>query len=122
MDPHNLTGVQCVCVVQSDSRFRLVTMTGNDLLDLSREEHDESQDNLYHTDGRDTLRKTFCSGDSSSEEEDLGKYSDGRLEHRSLLKHSGHLNIPQADSGMRPSFLPSGQEGKHSTFNWEGTC
>ena len=94
-------------------------MTGNDLLDLSREEHDESQDNLYHTDGRDTLRKTFCSGDSSS---DLGKYSEGGYEHHSLLKHLGHQNIPLDGSGMGPSFLLSEQEGqKHPTLVWQGT-
>ena len=77
-------------------------MAGNDLLDFSHEEHDEFQDNLSHTDGRDTLRKTFCSGDSSSEEEDLGKYSKGGYENHSFLKHLGHQNIPLDGSGMGP--------------------
>ena len=44
----------------------------NGLLDFSREENDEqeAQDNLSHTDRRETLRRTFGSGDSSYEEED----------------------------------------------------
>ena len=100
-------------------------MANNDgLLDFSHEEYDDqkAQDNLSHTNGRDTLRKTFCSGDSSSEEEDLGKYSKGGYENHSFLKHLGHQNIPLDGSGMGPSFLLSEQEGrKHPTLVWRGT-
>ena len=37
------------------------------LLDFSHEENDdqEAQDNLSHTDGRDTLRRALDNGDSS---------------------------------------------------------
>ena len=48
-------------------------MANNDgLLDFSREENDdqEAQDNLSHTDGRETLKRAFGSGDSSSQEKD----------------------------------------------------
>ena len=84
--------------------------------DISHENGQESQADLSFPNGRrDTLRRAFGSGETSSDDEDLELYSDGELENHSLLKLSGHPSVPQADSGMQPSFHPSsGQEGKTS--------
>ena len=79
-------------------------------------EDDQSQADLSTSGGRrDALRRAFGRGDTSSDEDNRGLYSDGGLEHSSPLRHSGHPRVSQADSETGPTFLPSsGQEGKTS--------
>ena len=68
--------------------------------DISHENDQESQADLSFPEGRrDTLRRAF-GREETSDDEDLELYSDGGLENHSLLKHSGHPRVPQADTGM----------------------
>ena len=74
-------------------------------------EDDQSQPDLDASGGRrDVLRGTR--EESSFDEDNLGHYSDGGLEHSSPLRHSGHPRVPQVDSGTEPTFPPP--------FEWEG--
>ena len=86
--------------------------------DITPEDDQESQADLSFTEGRrDVLRRTFGRDETSSDEKDLVLNSDRGLEHHSLIKHSGHPNVPQADSGTGPSSLPSSGQEVNSSYS-----
>ena len=81
-------------------------------------ENDQSQVNPFTSVGRrDTLRKVFGREETSSDEDNLGLFSE-RDKQSSPLRLSGHPRVPQVEHpGTRPAFLPgpsnsTGQEGK----------
>ena len=81
-------------------------------------EDDQSQVDLFTSGGRrDPLRRVFGREETSSDEDNLGLFSE-RDKQSSPLRLSGHPRVPQVEHpGTRPAFLPgpsnsTGQEGK----------